>query len=307
MEALNRGIAWWNSRLVSADNAKLDMANSIWLRDDIAKDDVGEAFLRISQDIYRAQVSQVDFSDPGTVKKINDWVSEGTDGMIDEIVKEIPSGMYMYLINAAAFDAEWEEPYEPYHISEEIFTTESGDRQTAELMFDDLDAYIEGEHVTGFLKSYAQGYSFAALLPEEGMSVQDYVKTLDGKTFRELMDGVQTCDVETWLPKFTCENETRLNDILARMGMPQAFSGEADFSKISDTSDLSLDEVLHKTFIEVDDKGTRAGAVTSVGIKESAMAVGELKQVRLDRPFVYAIVDNETHLPVFIGTLMSVE
>ena len=172
-------------------------------------------------------------------------------------------------------------------------------------------AYLTDGNAVGFAKPYADGaYAFVALLPNEGVSLEDYVAGLDGTGFRAMMANAQSAEVEAYLPKFEVEQSLELADVLGRMGMADAFdAGVADFSGMSDEAGeraLHIDRVTHKTFISVAEQGTRAGAATSVSMRvTAAMPDEEPKIVRLDRPFVYAIVDTQTNLPLFLGTVES--
>jgi serpin B len=132
------------------------------------------------------------------------------------------------------------------------------------------------------------------------------VQNLTGEELQGLLDNKKYGEVECELPKFTYEYQINLNQILQDMGMDTAFGNGADFSKMADCAygNLYIGDVVHKTYIEVDENGTKAAAITGVGM--TTESVVEKYYVRLDRPFVYMIVDNETELPIFIGTLMDV-
>jgi len=157
------------------------------------------------------------------------------------------------------------------------------------------------------LKPYAgETYSFAAFLPDEGVSAHDFLLNLDGQALQSLFAGSKNEPVEAWLPKFSYAYEVSLNDPLKDMGMDAAFSPrEANFLRLGRSSrgNVFIGDVLHKTFIAVDERGTRAGAVTKVEMRDESYT--ETHTVRLDRPFVYAIVENETGLPVFMGSVMD--
>ncbi len=160
----------------------------------------------------------------------------------------------------------------------------------------------------GFVKNYAGGkYSFAALLPNEGVSIDDYVASLTGEGLVTTLKNAQDAGVQAQLPKFTYEYKIKMNDALAALGMPTAFTSGADFTKMSNlpAGKLVIGEVVHKTYIEVTEIGTRAGAVTEVGMELTSMPMFD-RIITLDRPFVYVIVDNATNLPIFIGTVLSV-
>jgi serpin B len=175
-------------------------------------------------------------------------------------------------------------------------------------MYSDEYKYLDDGKATGFIKPYAGNkYSFAALLPNENIQIDEYIQSLTGTGFLNMIKNAENIIVQTYLPKFKYEYEIKMNDALKTLGMPDAFhDGKADFKKMATSSDgnIYIGEVLHKTFISVDELGTKAGAVTKVEIQAECVIEYE-KTVRLDRPFVYAIIDNATNLPVFIGTVVN--
>lgn len=216
----------------------------------------------------------------------------------------------MYLVNTLSFDAQWQEVYEEFQVREDVFTTESGIQQKVELMFSEEHAYLEDDWAKGFLKYYEGGrYAFAALLPEEGVTVADYVQSLTGEHLKKLLAEPQNVTVQVAIPKFETEFDTEMNEVLKTMGMTDAFDEDlADFSGIGNHLDgnLYINSVLHKTFISVAEQGTRAGAATTVEIAcGAAMEPEEIREVILNRPFVYMIVDCETGIPLFMGTRMG--
>ena len=175
-------------------------------------------------------------------------------------------------------------------------------------MYGEEGLYLEDDNAVGFLKPYKGGrYAFAALLPKAGMSPEAYLETLDGKSLLELLGSAHETTVFTSLPKFRSEYKTELSEQLKAMGMDIAFdSSRADLHGIGTTEDgnLCIGRVLHRTFISVDEKGTRAGAATAVEIlTEGAMEIPDWKEVYLSRPFVYLLIDTETNLPFFVGIL----
>ena len=205
-----------------------------------------------------------------------------------------------------------QKPYNEYSVQEDrTFTKEDGTKQKATLMYSEESTYLEDEKATGFIKYYKdKKYAFAGLLPKEGVTVAEYVAWLNEERLQELFAGAKKTVVNAALPKFETEYDILLNDVLISMGMPDAFCSSADFSKMatSERGDIFINRVLHKTFISVDELGTKAGAVTAVEMTdESAMIPAEYYNVFLDRPFVYMLIDCETNQPFFIGTMMDVE
>lgn len=172
--------------------------------------------------------------------------------------------------------------------------------------------YLEDDSTTGFIRPYEDGYSFMALLPKEGISIEDYISHLSAEKLIGLVENASTdYEVDAAIPKFKSEYSIELKDTLQNMGMTDAFDEEqADFRGIgtSDNRNIYINMVLHKTYIEVDEQGTKAGASTVVGMVETmSLYEPEIKTVHLDRPFVYAIIDTETQMPIFLGVTESVE
>ena len=231
--------------------------------------------------------------------------------MIKNILNDIPHDAVMYLINALAFDGEWQKIYKETSVREREFTTQEGKKQPATLMYSEENTYLEDEKAQGFLKYYAERkYAFVGLLPKEGVTVEEYLATLDGETLQKLLDNPVTVKVNAGIPKFKNEYDVEMSDVLKSMGMTDVFdSNISDLSALGESANgnLYVSRVLHKTFIAVDERGTKAGAATAVEVKcESAMLEPEeVKTVILDRPFVYMIIDCENQVPMFIGTVMD--
>lgn len=312
MEELNQNIHNWNEQLSEKETAKMNIANAIWFRGEAGKNlyefDVNQDFLEKNNNYYGAGIYESDFSEK-TVNDINKWVETKTDGKINKLITTLDPEDIMCLVNAISFESEWEEQYEEADVWERDFTLESGDTKTMELMHSEESYYLEEDHAVGVRKPYKDGYSFVALLPEEGMDLDDYVASMSGEQFLETLDQEKTETVITAIPKFTSEYSISLNNPLIQMGMPLAFDGaNADFSGIGDANEnIYIGAVMHKTYIEVDEQGTKAAAATAVIMTcESTAIEPEKKEVILDRPFVYAIVEDETNLPVFIGVYRGI-
>lgn len=295
--------------LPQGEKYKLSLANSIWFTDD-DRFTVNEDFLQTNADYFGADIYKSPFDDT-TLKDINNWVKQKTDGMIPEILDEIPDNAIMYLVNALAFEAEWTEIYTKDAVSTGDFTTENGTKQEVEFMYSTENGYLEDENATGFIKYYKdRKYAFVALLPNEGNTVSEYVNSLNGEALAEMLENPQEIPVNTAIPKFETEYDTEMSKLLSAMGMPKAFdASKADFSALGTSSagNIFIGRVLHKTFISVGEKGTKAGAATAVEMQdECAPEFEESKKVYLDRPFVYMLIDCENSIPFFIGTLNEI-
>ncbi len=302
---LNEYLYTYIKNLPSADQYKLKIANSIWLKD-AGSLSIKPEFLQTNANYYDAAVYMTPFNEQ-TLTDINNWVSKKTDGMIDKGIDQFPPNIAFCLINAMAFDAKWETKYSSKDVKEGEFNAYNGVVQTVKMMSSEEDFYLDDGKATGFIKNYKDGkYSFAALLPNEGISIDDYIASLTGSGLITTLASAEDFGVEVKIPKFTGDYSVKMNDALKALGMQTAFDEQkADFSKlgISSEGNIWLDEVLQKTHIEVDENGTKAMAVTfSFGVTKD----GPSRSVTLDRPFVYVIVDNATNLPIFIGTVLSV-
>lgn len=311
MEKLNEYLYSYVNSLPSEEKSKLEIANSIWFRDNESMFTVNEDFLQKNTDYYSAEIFKSAFDDQ-TVTEINNWVADNTDNMIDKIVDKIDPDTMMYLINAIIFDSEWNVAYKESAIRDDIFHTIYGEERTVSMMTSTETRYLSDDMATGFIKDYKDGnYSFVALLPNEDVSVYDYIEELTGEKLTQNIQNVQYTDVIATIPKFSYEYSLNMNDILADLGIPTAFDPSlADFSGIGTSieGNLYIGNVLHKTFIEVSETGTKAAAVTSVEINCESVAEPEPpKVVKLDRPFVYIIMDNENQLPIFIGVVTDVQ
>ncbi len=312
LEEYNKALSGYNNMLSSLTGVKFAAANSIWIRN-TPQLQINKDFIQTNVDYYDANVFLADF-DEQTVNDINNWVNDNTDGMIDKLFDEISEDHMMYLINALSFEAQWAEQYEEGQIAEDCtFTNSEGKEQKVTMLCETMNGLIKLNGGLGFSKSYEGGqYSFVALLPPEGMSVDEYLAGITGEDFLAAMrDKDYEPDLITRLPEFKYDYSTSLKEVLKELGMAGAFESDADFSGMCDPDlmNLWIGDVIHKTHIELDRNGTKAAAVTAVIMCGEAMAMEEPEKIyiTLDRPFVYAIVDNSTNLPVFLGSVNSIE
>ncbi len=294
--------------LSNDEKCKLSLANSIWFNED-ARFSVNNDFLQKNADYYGADIFEAAF-DRQTLRDINNWVEKKTDGMIPKVLDEIPPAAVMYLVNALAFEAEWNEIYEKHRVRSGEFTNTDGKKQKADFMYSTEGSYLEDEKATGFVKHYKGKYAFVALLPKKGVSVTDYLASLDGESLGSMLADPEHASVYAAIPKFETEFEIEMSDALKNMGMTEAFDvNNADFEGLGRSTDgnIFISRVLHKTFISVAEKGTRAGAVTVVEMADGTAGPVEPKEVHLTRPFVYMLIDTENNIPFFIGTMNDIE
>ncbi|MBQ8511660.1 MAG: serpin family protein [Clostridia bacterium] len=302
-DSLNRVIHGYMAK----NGDDISLANSIWFRDDGFEPNRG--FLQTAVDRYGADIFTAPF-DGSTLADVNAWISEKTGGMIPQMLDKIRPDTVMYLINAVYFEQQWSTVYD--FVSEGKFTTADGDTQDVSTLRSVEDCYYEDEHAVGFAKAYKWcDYSFVALLPEEGMTPAEYLAQVTGEELHELLKHPQNVFVQTETPKFKAEYGTDLVKNLTALGMTDIFDdAEADLTGLGTASgNLYVSDVAHKAVMELDESGTKAAAATIVAVVEECEIIPPEpeKTVILDRPFVYMIVDNTTGIPLFLGTLESVE
>ena len=303
-QSLNQNLYAYTSSLYTAKDCKLGIANSLWCKQDGLF--VEESFLQTNADYYAAQVYSAPF-DQTTVTDINNWCKYYTDGMIDKILDEIPSETVMYLMNALVFDAEWSVKYENEDVYDHLFTSYDGQSKTLKFLRSTEYAYLSAENAVGFAKNYAgDKYSFVGILPDETMDIYDYVNSLSARAWSALWNSKSSEQTIVGIPEFTYDAQASLNDVLKSLGATDMFDpSAADFSKLgrSEQGNIYCSSVAQKTFIQVDRNGTKAAAVTWGDA--AAEGVPDYRYVTLNRPFVYAIVDNATGLPLFLGTVTN--
>lgn len=311
IESLNKNLSALKRRSDKSEFIDFSIANSLWVKDNKTIT-LNESFADTVKESFGAEVFYEPF-DNATKDSINGWVNENTNEMIPSILDEISKDEVAYLINAIAFEAQWAEQYDDSQTEEETFTSADGEKQTCTMLSGMESQYLHDDKAEGFLKYYeGYDYAFMAMLPNEGVSLSDYLDTMTGETLNAFYNSKEDGDVYTKTPEFSYDYDAELSESLKKMGMPLAFTPAADFSAMAetDTDVLYISRVLHKAHIELDRNGTKAAAATLVAMnKASAMAPVEKKEyyVYLDRPFLFAIVDCENGLPVFMGAVNTLE
>lgn len=293
------------TRLKSSESCTWNVADSIWINGDM---ELSEDFAGTVSDKYYGDVFSSLF-DNSTVSEMNQWVNNNTSGMIKKIVESLPADSQMILLNALSFEGKWEESYSDIDIYEDDeFTAFDGTVQSVTMIHDSVNSYVECGNSIGFTLDYEGGdYAFMALLPFDGITPSELINELSGEDFINAFNSRTDEKANIRFPEFTNEYDTDISEALKNMGIETAFTTDADFSGFFGSNEgLFIDSVLHKTHIEVDREGTRAAAVTGTIVLGTALNMEE-KSVILNRPFVYAIVDNTSGMPLFIGVVNSVD
>ncbi len=312
VKTLNRGLYALHKSLASTKDCKINAANSAWYIDDESRLSVKPAFLQSIADWYEAEQYATPF-DATTLKDINAWGNDKTNGLIPEFLNEIPPDAVMYLVNALLFDAKWATPYERKDIRDWSFQNTDGSESPVKMLCSEESLYLSGEGFDGFAKLYKGGkYAFVGLLPEEGLGgdgldVYALLNTLDAEAWQTMWKS-RGGTVHVKLPEFQYEGDLRLKNALIEMGIRQMFEPGADFSALGTSQDgngFFCSAINQKTYIEVDRNGTKAAAITWGELKAGSAAPEEPRYVTLDRPFLYAIIDCETGFPLFLGVVTN--
>ncbi|SEW51425.1 serpin family protein [Chitinophaga arvensicola] len=283
--------------------ADLQLANSIWYRQGFTP---LPAFIDLNKNNYNAAVESLDFNNPAAKDRINGWVAKNTKDKIPTILDNIGSDIVMYLINAVYFKSDWKYPFDKNKTRKETFYTNENKSIQADFMQGKVTVktgVFNGVRVAE-LPYGNEKYSMLLLLPEEGKSIMDVVNGTDTTTWNSWMKGLRPSTVELHFPKFKFAFKTKLNTPLIDLGMPIPFSNSADFSRINQGGGLLISEVLHKAFIEVNETGTEAAAVTSVSMELTAIIPGTAVFI-VDRPFIFVIREMKTGLILFNGIVRN--
>ena len=305
-EELNEQARNWLIHLQKTQsNVSLNLSNAIWYHDTFEAD---ADFLQTNADYYKADAHQANFADSQTTDLINQWVQDKTNGKIDSIVDEINPQTVMFLLNAIYFNADWQDQFDASETRENQFYT-SDETITTDFMYRlGTIAYMTADDAEGILLPYADDrFGFAAFLPDEDTTAADWLGTLDQEKLNLLLDDREEKSLQLGLPKFESSYEASLKQNLQQLGLQSIFDPQqADFSLMQTNrqKDLYVEDVKHKTFIRVDEKGTEAAAVTSVEMRVTSMPMSD-HEIIFNRPFVYFILDLDTGLPLFAGILQN--
>ena len=302
-QEINKSYQALMEALLSVDpKVTMEIANSIWYRQGFG---VEQDFIDVNQKYYDARVEALDFDSPDAVQTINDWVDDQTNGKIPKVIENIDPLTMMYLINAIYFNGKWSYQFDKDNTSPQPFYLADGREIQVDMMQNEADlTYMSNDLFSAVEMPYGRGnYSMLCMLPAEDLKVGDVIQQMNAEKWNQWMQSMDSATVQVHLPRFSFEYEKTMNELLKAMGMEEAFdANQSDFSGINpNRKDLHISEVKHKTFVEVDEKGTEAAAVTSVTVDATSIGPNEPVVIKFDRPFVFAIREVTTGTIVFVG------
>ena len=297
LNELNKALV--NALLAHDEKVIISVANSIWYRQEYS---VLPDFLYRNQNFYNAEVLPVDFAAAGCKDMINKWVADKTNKKIMEIVDQINPESFMFLINAIYFKGAWTNPFNTKSTGRQAFYPEDGSEIQVDMMHREMDLNMfANETFTSAELPYGKGnWRMFVFLPETGKKVADVERELTAVNWNRWLTQYDTVrKVQFSIPKFTFSYEESLTDALTAMGMGIAFTDRADLTGIRAEGGLMINDVKHKTFIEVNEEGTEAAAVTSVEV--GVTSIGNF--LSLNKPFVFVIAEKSTGTILFVGKL----
>lgn len=283
-----------------------DKATTINIADYIALNrqyQLKDGFASTMKNYYQAGIESLDFSKASTLKRINRWCSDHTDGMIPKIIEQVDADAVSYIMNAIYFNGTWTDKFDTRQTKLENFQGYTRDIKKTQMMHrNGKYQYMDNADFAAVNLPYGNGsYSMTLILPNRGKSIDEVMAGLDAKKVSELGRSMDECVVDLKLPRFTISQETSLNDIIGKLGAPTMFTSGADFSNFA-SGNLSISKMLQKAKIEVSEEGTKASAVTMAMVAMTALRPEPRKvEFHANRPFIYMITEHSTGAILFMG------
>jgi serpin B len=282
------------------------LANSIWyVLGFVARPE----FLDVNRQYFDAEVRGLDFASPEAVTTINHWADDNTNGKIPKIIDSIDPNLVMFLINAIYFKGSWVHQFDKSRTRDEPFTLRTGAQENVPTMRHaeavSLGLYQGPGYEVVDLPYGGGAFSMTIVLPAEGRDVDSVVAGLTPEAWDAILDALHASDAIVVMPKFKLEWGDSLNDVLRVLGMGVAFvPGQADLSGIAgNPGDLFISFVKQNTFVDVNEEGTEAAAVTTVGV--GVVSAPVIREIRVDRPFVFLIRERFSGTILFVGKIMN--
>lgn len=289
--------------LGSNDTVIVKSANSVWVTDDFS---LRNRYVDLLQKDFNAFITTQNFADPATVKAINNWCAENTEGKITEIVDKLGPGMVMLLVNALYFNAPWVDPFPERNTKDGVFHGYAADSQVAMMSRTCRSNYAEFQGCQLVELPYeGNRYSMFVVLPSEELGVDKMLSYVNETIYDKAMSMMQPAKVRLTMPKIRLETSMILNKALQNMGVKTAFTSAADFTGIAEMGPLVLDQVKQKCYIEISEKGTEAAAVTSVGVRLTSARPEPVVTMTVDRPYLFFIADRNNGNILFAGKVVK--
>ena len=301
--ALN-GCIFKTEDLGNNDTLTVKSANSVWVDDNFS---IRNSYVNLLQKDFDAFITSLSFADPATVKAINNWCAENTNGKITEIIDRLGPGMVMVLVNALYFNAPWEDEFSEKLTKEADFHGVTKTSKVQMMNRNDRMNYAEYQGCQMVELPYAGGrYSMYVILPPKGMDIDSFMPYVGESVYNSAMSMFQPRQVRFKMPKAKVETSLILNPALQSMGIKSAFTSAADFKGIAAMGPLVLDQVKQKCYIDITEKGTEAAAVTAAQIRlTSVRPEAAPVEMTVDRPYMFVIADKTNDNILFAGKIVN--
>jgi serine protease inhibitor len=287
----------------------MNIANSVWIREGFP---VKEHFLDNNRNYFNAEVRELDFSHPDAPNIINKWIEDKTEGLIEEMIDQIGPLVVLYLINAIYFNGDWTVQFDPEETKDAPFYLADGSAIDVSMMQARQQfRYFRDKTWTALDMWYGNsGFSFTALIPTGNTPLDELTSDLKMSRFESITQNLEVDTLNVFIPKFELDYEIeQFPEELQQMGLTLPFDElKADFSGINEEEQLYISDVMHRAFIKLDEEGSEAAAVTVIEIsRESSGGGSAYKTIRLDRPFLFFIRENNTNTILFMGAYTGIE
>jgi len=306
LEDLNKTYKILLHELPSADSkVTLGLANSVWYRKNFS---VEANFMNVLRQSFQAEVTGLEFNNAAK-DKINQWARDKTDGKIRKVLEQLNADDVLFLLNALYFKGDWATRFDPKNTLDKPFHLQVGGDKNVKMMFAKADFATSGsEKFVAVRLPYGNGqFEMTALLPKDQNSITEVLNSLTSAEWNKIRSDTVKTSVNLGLPRFTMEYSVRLNGVLDLMGMQKAFSGAAEFGNISREQPVKVSFVNQDTYLGVDEKGTEAAAVTSIGMVATSSGPREPENIVFDRPFGIIISEKTSNTILFMGRIMNPE
>lgn len=289
--------------LGSNDTVTVKSANSVWITDNFS---VRNRFVGLLENDFQAEVVNLNFADPATVRAMNNWCSEHTEGKITEIVDRLSPSSVMMLLNALYFNAPWAEAFSESNTKPAAFQSAAGEVQVPMMAKTERLNYAEYRGAQMVELPYAgERYAMYIVLPPAGMNPDKLISYVNEGLYDQALSMLNPARVSLTMPKFKLETTMILNETLQGMGIKTAFTSAANFKGIAEMGPLVLDQVKQKCYIDVSEKGTEAAAVTSVGVRLTSVRPETNVTMNVNRPYIFFIADRTNGNILFAGRVVK--
>nr|WP_239587965.1 serpin family protein [Gracilibacillus alcaliphilus] len=284
------------------DDLELSLANSLWLNESFT---LQPTYQEQMKEQYLAQIEPLT-----TAEAINNWIAEQTNDRIDQMIDQVDPSLALLLLNAVYFQGAWSYPFNEEWTEEQDFHLSDGDTVQAPFMLLHEDvSYLENEEVQAVALPYGEDESIQMhiFLPNEKSNFHDFQADFNLEKWQQWTKAMQIETGSISLPSFELEYETELNQWFQELGIEQAFDpDQADFSnmlELTEPTNAYINDILHKTFISVDEAGTEAAGTTSVSIDVTSAPLEDPFEMEVNRPFLFTITDMEQGVILFVGSM----